>query len=617
MESIVGNVIPVRSTKVDRMCVPESELLAMLPQLKPYIHIFYTDPASVKDLVDYWLVSKLWRMNNLYKVQTKSVDDEGEVVVPFAMRMQQLVLYCTLVGHPRVTVLKSRQIGISTVTVLMYGDDMITTPHLKVGIVAQDQESANGLKDKISFAFDHLDEDIKGFLGVVPVLSNDSTFSLSNGSRVVAKLSFRSGTLHRFAWTEVGKIANNDPKRIIETLSGSFQALAPTKNNWVVKESTAEGDNYFKEDFYKAVKKIGEPIGNKETRPLFFSWLIDSTCNSMTPVLVDARLEKIVRQIETEFSAYIQTPEYRMQIGNFIYPDGFEYKLSDSQKWWMVGTLESELQWDLELFFREYPHTPDSAFYTSQEGVWYKEAMQRMREDGRIVYSKPLVIAKDDEGFNISGKYYGISDLYNPDYEVLAITDIGLRDRFFILYVQIIDTGRTTNDGLDIWDIRVLAEDYGTDMKTDKYAEMMEKQPYVIDWVILPHDGGRGTVLKDSVSVENDFQDMGYRTWVSERTTAKVADIIHTRRMLSTTRIDATYAPEIVVNLSNYKKKFDRQLQQYTDTPVHDIHSHGADAMRYTALSEFTSSKRFSRSRKILTMNVQASYNDEGGTVGI
>lgn len=584
------------------MAVDEKTLVKMMPELRPYSHIFYTDPATVDDLVDDWLPSKLWRMNNLYQIQTKkaSVEDGGNVV-KFIMNIQQLVLYMTLVKHPRVTVLKSRQIGISSATVLMYGDDMITTPYLRVGIIAQDQESANGLKSKISFAFANLDDDIKAFFGIREVLNNDSTFSLSNGSRVTAKMSFRSGTLHRLAWTEVGKIANNDVKRITETLSGSMQALAPTKENWVVKESTAEGDNYFKDDYYSAVSKVGKPIGNKESRPLFFSWIVDKTCNSNIPVEVNSRMAKIIKDVEDEFTEYIHSDGYKAQIGNFVYPKGYKFKLSDTQKWWMVGVLSGELQWDLELFFREYPHTPDSAFYISQEGIWYKDAMKAMREEGRLV-----------ESF---GK---VSSLYDSKYEVLAVTDIGLKDRFFILYVQVIDTGMVTLDGLDIWDIRILGEDYGTDMKTDKYAEMMESKPYPIDWVVLPHDGGRNTVLKDSVSVEVDFQEMGFRTWVLDRTTAKVADILRTRRRLYHTRIDKTNCPELVVNLNNYKKAYNRQLQQYTDVPVHDIHSHGADTMRYVATLEFTSGKKVQVDRNVYTMNINntsasaTSYGDVG-----
>ena len=599
-----GTIPCARSTRKHEMVVTEKELIALCPQMRPYAHIFYTDPATVKDLVNDFLPSKLWRMNNLYRVQTKSTDEDvndTDLVVKFVMKFPQLILYMQLVRHPRVVVLKSRQIGISTVTVLMYLDDMIIIPHLKVGILAQNQEAANGLKSKIGFGFDELDPDIKAFFGIKGVMDNDSSFGLNNGSTVVARLSFRSGTLHRLAWTEVGKIANNDPKRITETLSGSMQAIAPTSSNWVVNESTAEGNNYFKHLYDGAVSVSGKPITNKEVRALFFSWLSDKTCNSNSTVEITDEVNVIIAEIEEEYTEYIASPEYRNQLGNFVFPDGYQYKITASQKAWMVGALK-ELDYDLELFYREYPHTPASAFYVSNDSLWYKSAMARMRKEKRIVHTPTNARC---------------SGLYNPDYQVFAVTDIGLKDRFFILYVQIIDTGLTTSSGLEIWDIRVLGEDYGTDLKTDSYADMMYSQPFDIDLVCVPHDGARGTVLKDSVSVEMDFIELGFDTHAMHRPTKLLPYILQARRRLGTTRIDATHAPEVLDNLENYKKKKDKSTGVYTSEPVHDIHSHGADAYRYVASMDFPCSKKLKRRRFTATVDSNNFSSSSYGTVSI
>ena len=561
----LNSVVAERSFRVDRMAVSEKELVAMCPQLKPYSYIFYTDPASVSDLKDMFLPSKLWRMNNLYKVKTKSSED-GNLVVPFVMKRGQLILYFSLLGHPRVVVLKSRQIGISTATVLMYGDDMLTIPHLKVGIVAQAQDPADDLLAKITFALKSLDVEIAKFFRLRIVVDNNSNVGLSNGSEAEARLSFRSGTLQRFAWTEVGKIAAEDPKRVSETLTGSMQAIEPTKDNWIVKESTAEGDNYFKTDFYSAQAKMGKPITYKESRALFFSWLNDPTCNSnIIPEFYDERVEKVVSQIEKEYSKYIQTAAYKAQIGNFIYPDGYEYRLSDTQKAWLSGVLD-ELNYDLEFFFREYPHTPDSAFYISGDRMWYKKALVDLEESGRLV-STP------------EGREFSI--LYNPEYQVFAVGDIGYNDLFFILYVQVIDTGFVDSSGLEIWEIRVLGEDYGSDAKTDYYSSLIYSQPYECDMLFLPHDGNRGTVLKDSKTVADDFIDMGHNVEVLPRPTRLLPQILLTRRRLYHTRIDVSRAPKLWTNLNNYKKAYDKKLEMFKSEPVHDEHSHGADAFRY------------------------------------
>jgi hypothetical protein len=48
---------------------------------------------------------------------------------------------------------------------------------------------------------------------------------------------------------------------------------------------------------------------------------------------------------------------------------------------------------------------------------------------------------------------------------------------------------------------------------------------------------------------------------------------------------EATTRP-LITHLENYTKVFNRQMNCYTNTPKHDIHSHGADAWRYFALAE-------------------------------
>jgi len=60
--------------------------------------------------------------------------------------------------------------------------------------------------------------------------------------------------------------------------------------------------------------------------------------------------------------------------------------------------------------------------------------------------------------------------------------------------------------------------------------------------------------------------------------------IRQTRRVLQNTLIDETEAHDVIVSLKNYKRK----INQATDTPgspQHDDASHGADNVRYIALS--------------------------------
>ena len=583
----VGNgLIPERGHDTN-MSMSESELLKIMPQVRPYIHIFYRHPSSVEELREDYLVSKLWRMNNLYKVKTKSVsEDGGDVVVLFVMKPEQLVLYAQLSEHPRVIILKSRQVGMSTAGVLFEGDNMWTVANMKYGIIAQNQRAANDLKDKISFAFYNMDEEIKAFLGVRATTDNTDAFGLSNGSYVEGKMSFRSGTLQGLVWTEVGKIAANDPERVTETLSGSFQAIAATKSNWIIQESTAEGDNYFKNTFFQAEEAVGQPITNKGFRPLFFSWLTDKTCHSNIEVEISHETAKVARRIEKEYTAYIHTRAYKSQKGNVVYPAGHEYKMADSQLWWMQDVLKYEMGWDLELFHREYPHTPESAFFISNESAWYRNAVARMELEGRIHYDK------EADGYRKIEYPYGeggVSPLYKPGVEVFAFCDIGWKDPFHIVLGHLIETEKLDpGSGLPIKQMIVLGEMYGSGLKTDAYASELNGCPYDIDMVVLPHDGNRGTVLKDSVSVDDDFIQLGFDTYSLQVTANVVADVLYVRRLMDYAVIDGSRAPHTLASVRGYRKKFNKTLRKYESAPVHDWASHGADAFRYMGVSPVT-----------------------------
>ena len=64
-------------------------------------------PKSDQEFIERCLPSKLWRMNNLYKVKNK----QGQMVL---FRMNPLQRKVAEINHNRKLVLKSRQVGIST-----------------------------------------------------------------------------------------------------------------------------------------------------------------------------------------------------------------------------------------------------------------------------------------------------------------------------------------------------------------------------------------------------------------------------------------------------------------------------------------------------------------------
>jgi hypothetical protein len=66
----------------------------------------------------------------------------------------------------------------------------------------------------------------------------------------------------------------------------------------------------------------------------------------------------------------------------------------------------------------------------------------------------------------------------------------------------------------------------------------------------------------------------------------KVADGINAARMLLPKwYFDAQRCAKGVDSVENYRKKLDHKTGEFMDSPVHDKHSHGADAFRYLAIN--------------------------------
>jgi len=72
---------------------------------KPEYGLFEKEPSSDEDFLMNYVTSKLWRMNNLYTI----IDKDGKKV-PFVMNRAQHTVFSAHLSHPRIIILKSRQL---------------------------------------------------------------------------------------------------------------------------------------------------------------------------------------------------------------------------------------------------------------------------------------------------------------------------------------------------------------------------------------------------------------------------------------------------------------------------------------------------------------------------
>lgn len=171
---------------------------------------------------------------------------------------------------------------------------------------------------------------------------------------------------------------------------------------------------------------------------------------------------------------------------------------------------------------------------------------------------------------------------FDPVLDVYTFWDIGISDNAVILFVQycgkeirIIDMIEDNNKGLQEY-IAILKK-YETD-KGYRYAKHL-----------LPHDGAAREKFSGK-SILEQFESYYANVECLPRLT--IADgLMATKKMFANLWIDNKI--ELLEHLRKYRREFNERLEQYGD-PIHDIHSHAADAVRYVSYFDAPTKKSVS-----------------------
>lgn len=501
-------------------------------------------PAGITDqeFERRYLTNKLWRLNHVY-----TITDKHARAVQFKMNKAQHIVYAKQRQHSRIIILKSRQQGISTLWLVSYFDDAVFCPLLNVGMMAQGVDEASTLLERSKFLWDYLDPDIKQFINVSLDKDNAKEFSFSNGSKIIIRVSFRSATLQRLHVSEMGKIANASPIRAKEVKTGTLQALAP--GNTGVIESTAEGDNMFKEMWDAAeVALHSGSMAAKDFYPIFLSWINDPDCVESTPQPIDKEAEKYFIELEEKL-----TKERRAT--NAEAP---EYKLSTEQKnFWVVQ--RRELGGDIH---QEYPGTPEEAFKASKDGTyWNRQFQELVVRGGRCV-----------------------RDLYDDNLLTDVYIDIGVEDYGVLVFKQ--------------WyrgEYRVVDEYYNQNYDLAHYMDEAMSRGYNIRAIYLPHDAmvrefaggnvGSGGLARTRLDIAREKARLeGWNIIIDVVKKYGIADGIEAFRYILPNLFIDPKCEYLIKCIQKYSKEWDAKLLAWKKTEVHDEWSHGAAALRYMAV---------------------------------
>jgi len=210
------------------------------------------------------LADPYWRLSNLYFV----IDKHGSKVRFTPNWAQQELLknlwFCSVI-------LKSRQVGVSTLICLLFLDRCLFNSNLAAGIICHTREDSEHLFKRIKFAYDCLPESIKSARPATIDSARELVFN--NGSSLRVGTSMRGSTLQYLHISEFGKICAKFPDKANEIITGSLNTIAP--GQYVFIESTAEGREGHFYEMCKQAKALADQ--EKELSKLdfkfhFFPW---------------------------------------------------------------------------------------------------------------------------------------------------------------------------------------------------------------------------------------------------------------------------------------------------------------------------------------------------------
>lgn len=424
--------------------------------------------------------------------------------------------------HNKKIILKSRQQGISTLYIAYNLDDCLFKAGYQAGIQSYGLDESEKLSKRALLMWNEIPQEVKDIFGLELVSNNSKGMSFSNGS--ILKIgNFRGDTLQSLHVSELAKIAKKFPDKAKELKTGAFQAVG--KNNKITIESTSEGKSGLFYDIWTRATSLvqrGLELGPFDFQPIFLSWVFDNDCS------IDS--QKSISEADAKYFSWVE--------------EELKITLTNQQKWWYISKAD-ELGEDMK---KEYPTTAKEAFEQSVEGTYYKHEFKTLK----------ILDIKHDQNLLVHSAF-----------------DLGMNDTFSIIFFQIGD------DNIP----RIIGEYMNNGHGLAHYKEVFNALEIKYGWVhgetYVPHDSKVRELIADKTRWKA-MKELGFKPILVTR--HRIQDGIEaTRQFLRICEVDRQCGVTIDA-IQNYRKKFDERFDVYLDAPVHDEHSHTADALRYLAV---------------------------------
>lgn len=277
------------------------------------------------------------------------IRDKKGNVVPLKLNEPQLKYYniirkLYMERKPiRIIILKARQMGFSTETEAIIFKNVVTHHNYNAGIVAHKEDSTTNLFNMSKRMLEYLPEDIKP--EQKKSNAKELVFNNSEGTGLDSKIKCmtaggkgigRSDTFTALHLSELAFWEGNKK----ETMTGLLQAVPNTPESMIIIESTANGYEYFKEMWDRAV------AGKSDFYPLFIGW-------------------NELKEYSMPYTGFKLTKE-EVDLQE-------QYNLTLEQLTWRRWCIENNCSGDINQFKQEYPICPEEAFLSTGNCYFNKE----------------------------------------------------------------------------------------------------------------------------------------------------------------------------------------------------------------------------------------------------
>ena len=290
--------------------------------------------------------------------------------------------------------------------------------------------------------------------------------------------------------------------------------------------------------------------GLKSIEGIDYCWIEEAnnvTANSWSILIPTIRKEN--SEIWITFNPELPTDETYKRFVISPPDNAIVQKVNWSDNPWFPEVLDVERQTLKTRDFEAYQNVWEGFTRSTIDGAVFAKEMQRAEQDNRIT--------------NVP---------YDATKPVMAVFDIGWADATAIWFVQFV--------GMETRLIRY----YETTQTTmSEILGKMQTFGYVYDTLYLPHDARNKTIASNGRSVEEIVRNSGFKVNIVER--VPVADSINAARTIfSSCYFDKNNTSAGLDCLRHYRYDVDPDTKAFSQKPLHDNYSHGADAFRYIGL---------------------------------